>query len=147
MNYLPFNLFKCLSLLRASFKIILLPGHVVQRTYSLAVIWDVHTPKTHNTQEDQCFHFAVWWRHSCYFVDDIHWDMTAPILPFYSQKLDLLRRSLDFTSLNGETGFQKDLNYFVPFLKNLLRCVTPYNDVVDVLQMFWSFTFFQCRLD
>jgi len=73
--------------------------------------------------------------------------LTAPILPFYSQKLDLLRRSFDFTSLNGETGFQKDLNYFLPFLKNFLCCVTPYNDVIGVLQMFWSFTFFQCSLD
>ena len=71
----------------------------------------------------------------------------APILPFYPQKLDLLRRSLDFTSLNGETGFQKDLNYFLPFLKNFLCGVTPYNDVIDVLQMFWSFTLFQCSLD
>jgi len=147
MNYLPFNLFKCLSLLSAPFKIILLPGHMVQRAYNLAVIWDVHPPKTHNTQEGLCFYFAGWWRHSCYFVDDIHWDATKPILPFYSLKLDLLHRSLDFTSLNGEIGFQKDLNYFLPFLKNLLRCVTPYNDVIDVLQMFWSFTLFQCSLD
>jgi len=73
--------------------------------------------------------------------------LTAPNLPFYSQKLDLLHRSLDFTSLNGETSFQKDLNYFLPFLKNFLRCVTPYNDVIDVLQMFWSFILFQCSLD
>jgi len=147
MNYLPLNLFKCLSLLRAPFKIILLPGHVVQRTYNLTVIWDMHPPKTHNTQEGRCFLFAGWWRHSCYFVDDIHGDLMVPILPFYPQKLDLLRRSLDFTSLNGETGFQKDLNYLLPFLKNFLRCVTPYNDVIDVLQMFWSFTLFQCSLD
>ena len=107
MNYLPFNLFKCLSLLSAPFKIILLLGHVVQRTYNLAVIWDVHPPKTHNTQEGLCFLFAGWWGHSCYFVDDIHWDLMAPILPFYSQKLDLLPTSLDFTSLNGETGFRR----------------------------------------
>jgi len=93
------------------------------------------------------FPFAAWWRHSCYFVDDIHWDLTAPILPFYSQKLDLLRRSLDFTSLNGETGFRKDLNYFLPFLKNFLHCVSLYNDSIDVLQMFWGFTLFQCSLD
>jgi len=147
MNYLPFNLFKCLLLLRTPFKIILLPVPVVKRTYNLAVIWDVHPPKTHNTQEGLCFLFAGWWSHSCYFVDDIHLDLMAPILPFYSQKLDLLCRSLDFTSLNGETGFQKDLNYFLPFLKNFLRGVTPYNDVVDVLQMFWSSTLLQCSLD
>jgi len=73
--------------------------------------------------------------------------LAAPILPFYPQKLDLLRRSLDFTSLNGETSFQKDLNYFLPFLKNFLRGVTTYNDVIDVLQMFWSFTLFQCSPD
>ena len=47
----------------------------------------------------------------------------------------------------GETGFQKDLNYFLPFLKNVLRGVTPYNYVIDVLQMFWSFTLFQYSLD
>ena len=133
MNCLPFNLFKCLSLLRAPFKIILLPGHVVQRTYNLAVIWDVHPPKTHNTQEGLCFLFAGWWRHSCYFVDDIHWDLTAPILPFYSPKLDLLPRSLDFISLNGETGFQKDLNYFLPFLKNNFCCITPHKVAINVL--------------
>jgi len=62
----------------------------------------------------------------------------APILP-----PDLLSRFLDLTSFNGETGFQKDLNNSLPFLKNFLRCVTPYNDVIDVLQMFWSFTLFQ----
>ena len=48
---------------------------VVQRTYNLAVIWDVHPPKMHNTQEGLCFLFAGWWRHSCYFVDDIHGDL------------------------------------------------------------------------
>jgi len=48
MSYLLLNVFKCLSLLRAPFKIILLPGHVIQRTYNLAVIWDMHSPKTHN---------------------------------------------------------------------------------------------------
>jgi len=147
MNYLPFNLFKCLSLLRDPFKIILLLGHVVQRTHNLAVIWDVHPPKTHSTQEGLCFLFAGWWRHSCYFVDDILWDLTSPILPFYPQKLGLLLRSLDFTSLNGETCFQKHLNYFLPFLKNFLHGVTPYTDVIYVLQMFWSFTLFQCSLD
>jgi len=49
-----------------------------------------------------------------------------------------LRRSLDFSSLNGKTGFQKDLNYFLLFLKNLLYCVTPYYDVIDVLQIIES---------
>jgi len=121
-------------------------GHVVQRTYNLPVIWDVHPPKTQNTQEGLCFLFAGWCRHSCYVVDDINWDMMAPILPFYSPKLDLLRRSLDFTSFNGETGFQKDLDCFLSFLKNFLCCVTPYNDVINVLQMSWSFTLFQCVL-
>jgi len=51
------------------------------------------------------------------------------------------------TSLNGKTSFQKDLNYFLPFLKNFLHDVTPYNNVIDVLQMFWGFTLFQCSLD
>jgi len=124
MNYLPFNLFKCLLLLSTLFKIILLLGHVVQRAYNLAVIWDVHPPKTHRTQEGLCFLFTGWWRHSCHFVDDIHWDLTAPIVPFYSPKLDLLSRSLDFTSFNGETGFQKVLNYFLPFLVNSMAVNT-----------------------
>ena len=109
MNYLLFNLFKGLSLPSAPCKIVLLPGRLIERAYNLTVIWDVHPPKTHNTQEGLCFLSAGWWRHSCYFVDDIHWDLAAPILPFYPQKLDLLRRSLDFTLLNGETGFQKYL--------------------------------------
>jgi len=74
-----------------------------------------------------------------------YWEM--PILPFYPQKRDFLGRSLDFTSLSGENGFQKDLNYFLPFLKIFLHGVTPYNDVIDVLQMFQSFTLFQCILD
>ena len=107
MKYFPFNLFKCLSLLRAPLKIVLLPGHVVERAYNLAVIWDVHPPKTDNTQEGLCFLFAGWWRHSCYFVEDIRWDLTAPILPFYPQILDLLRRSLDFTWLMAKPAFRR----------------------------------------
>jgi len=71
----------------------------------------------------------------------------VPILLFYSQKLDLLRKSFDFTLFNDKTGFQEGLNYFLPFLKNFLHCVTPYNDVTDVLHMFWSFTLLQCSLD
>jgi len=49
MNYPLFNLFKCLSLLRAPFKISLLLGHSIERAYNLAVIWDVHAPEIHNT--------------------------------------------------------------------------------------------------
>jgi len=45
MNYLLFNLFKCLLLLRSPFEIIHLPGHVIERAYNLAAIWDVHLPK------------------------------------------------------------------------------------------------------
>jgi len=64
---------------------------------------------------------------------------------FLSPKTGTLPQNL--TSLNGKTSFQKDLNYSLPFVKNFLCCVTPYNDVIDVLQMFWSFTLFQCSLD
>jgi len=49
MNYFLFNSFKGISLVRAPFKIILLPGHLIGRAYNLAVIWDVHPPETHNT--------------------------------------------------------------------------------------------------
>ena len=68
-------------------------------------------------------------------------------MPFYPQKLVLLCRSLDFTLLNGETGFQKDLNYFLPFLENYFCSVVPHDVVVNVLQVFQSFTLFQCSLD
>ncbi|GAB0175750.1 hypothetical protein GRJ2_000040200 [Grus japonensis] len=44
-------------------------------------------------------------------------------------------RSLDLTSFYGKTGFQKDLDYFLPFLKNFFCCVAPYNDVINVLQV------------
>jgi len=71
----------------------------------------------------------------------------TPILPFYSPKLDLLCRSLDFTLFNGDINFHKDLNYFLPFLKNFCCCVAPYNDVSNVLQIFWNSTLFQCSLD
>jgi len=48
MNYLAFNFFKYLLLLRAPFKIIFLLGHLLERVYNLTLIWDVHPPKTHN---------------------------------------------------------------------------------------------------
>lgn len=35
----------------------------------------------------------------------------------------------------------------LPFLKNFLCCVPPYNDVSNILQEFWSLTLFQCILD
>jgi len=35
MNYLLFNFFKCLLLLRAPFKTVLLPGHLIERAYNL----------------------------------------------------------------------------------------------------------------
>jgi len=48
MNCPLFNLFKFLSLLRGPFKIILLPGHLIERVYNLGVILDMHPPKTCN---------------------------------------------------------------------------------------------------
>ncbi|KAJ7397593.1 hypothetical protein BTVI_134082 [Pitangus sulphuratus] len=54
--------------------------------------------------------------------------------------------SLDLTSLYGKTRFQEDLNYFVACLKNFLFCVPPHDDVINVLQEFWSLTLFQCSL-
>jgi len=30
----------------------------------------------------------------------------------------------------GKTGFQKDLDYFFPFLKNFLSCFAPHYDVI-----------------
>ena len=48
MNYFWSNLFKCLLLLRAPLKILLLLGHLIEKVYNLAVIWDVHPPKPQN---------------------------------------------------------------------------------------------------
>jgi len=39
-----------------------------------------------------------------------------------------------------KNSFQKYLNYFLTFLKGFSCCVTPYNDVINILQVFWSFT-------
>jgi len=58
MNYLPFSLFIFLLLLRDAFKIILLSGHVVQRTYNLAIIWDVHSQKA-TTPKKACASFLL----------------------------------------------------------------------------------------
>jgi len=48
-NYLLFNLFKGLLLLRAPVKVILLPGHSTERAYDQSITWNTHSPKTHDT--------------------------------------------------------------------------------------------------
>ena len=48
MNYLLFNLFKGLLLFRALFKIVVLPGHLIERVYDQTAVWNVHSPKTHS---------------------------------------------------------------------------------------------------
>jgi len=63
------------------------------------------------------------------------------VLVFYSSKLNLLWRSLELTLLSGNTGFQKDLDYFLSFLKDLLFCAAPHDDVTNVLQVFRTFPF------
>jgi len=47
----------------------------------------------------------------------------------------------------GKISFQKDLNYFLPFLKNFFCCVAPRDNVINVLQMCWSFILYQCGPD
>ncbi|GAB0183397.1 DNA mismatch repair protein Msh3 [Grus japonensis] len=56
-------------------------------------------------------------------------------------------RSLDLALVYGQSGFQKDLDYFLPFLRDYFCCVAPYDDVINVLQVLWSLTLFQCSLD
>ena len=84
INNFPFILFKGLLLLRAPFKIVLLPSHLIERAHNQTVIWNMHPPKPHNAQESLCFLFASWWKHNCYSVHHICWDLMTPILPFYS---------------------------------------------------------------
>ncbi|KAJ7400205.1 hypothetical protein BTVI_107419 [Pitangus sulphuratus] len=75
------------------------------------------------------------------------------VLPAASEKTEPMRLpltgitgSLDLTLFYGKTNLQEDLDYFLPFLKNFC-CVVPHNDTINVLQMFQSFTLFQCSLD
>ena len=74
-------------------------------------------------------------------------DLATSILPFYSQKLNLLYRSLELTPFYGKNGFCQDLDYFPPFLKNFFRSIAQHNNVINVLQVFWSLPLFQCILD
>ncbi|GAB0204952.1 hypothetical protein GRJ2_002960800 [Grus japonensis] len=53
----------------------------------------------------------------------------------------------DLTLFYGKTSFQKDLDYFLSFLKNFFCWVAPYDDAINVLQVLQSFTLFQCSLD
>lgn len=54
---------------------------------------------------------------------------------------------LFFFFFNGETSFQKNLDYPFPVLKLFLHYVAPCDGVGDVLQMFRGFTLFQHSLD
>jgi len=45
------------------------------------------------------------------------------------------------------TVFQKDLDDFLPFLRKFFFCIASHNDVINVLQMFQSFTLLQRSLD
>ncbi|TRZ09371.1 hypothetical protein HGM15179_017737 [Zosterops borbonicus] len=64
-----------------------------------------------------------------------------------SKELDFLSQSLNLTWFNGKTSFQQNLDNLLSFLKDLLWGVLLYDDVVHVLQMFWSLTLLQCSLD
>lgn len=123
------------------------------RLLSQTVIWNMHSPETHNSYESLCFLFASWWRHGSYFTDHIHGDLMVSILPFHSLVPVLFLHSwaggqvLDLTFLFSKTGFQKGSNYFLPFPKNFLCCFAPHNDVINTLQMFTSFPPCRCSLD
>ncbi|KAK4823430.1 hypothetical protein QYF61_002116 [Mycteria americana] len=60
-------------------------------------------------------------------------------------KRSVASRSLDLTLFYGKTSFQEDLDYFLPFLKNFFCCIAPHDDVINVLQIFWSFKLCQGR--
>lgn len=62
------------------------------------------------------------------------------------KNMDHLCRSLHSILFYGKTGFQKDLDYFLPFLKNFFGCIGLHTGIIDVLQVFCSFTLFQCSL-
>ncbi|KAJ7409237.1 hypothetical protein BTVI_57274 [Pitangus sulphuratus] len=121
-------------------EIILLAGYQIERAYDLAVLRDVHPPEIYDTQKSLNFLLAGQWGHCCDLIDDFSQDLTMSILPLYSQELDLLGRSLDLTLLDGKPVSQENLDDFLSFLTNLLYCVPPYNDVINLLQVFWSIT-------
>lgn len=52
-----------------------------------------------------------------------------------------------FTLWQNQISFQKGLDYFLPFSKNFCCCIAPYKDMFNVLQVFQSFSLFQCSLD
>lgn len=66
-DYLLFNLFKGLLLLRASQEIILL-HYLMERSYNKIIIWDMHSPETHSTKETLGFFCSLWWRYSSGFL-------------------------------------------------------------------------------
>lgn len=68
-----------------------------------------------------------WWCPSCHFIRR-NWISCAG--PFR------------FVSLNGETSLQMNLDYSLSFLKNFFCCITPHNDVIDVLQVLGSTALF-----
>lgn len=80
-------------------------------------------------------------------VDCVHENVITFILPFNSKILDFPGRSFNLTLFYGRTGLQEDLGYLLPFLKNFLSRVLPYDGVTKVLQVFQSLTLFQCILD
>lgn len=141
------DLCKGLLLLRALVESVLFMGDQVGRAYDLTVFGNVHLLKTYGAQESLCFFFAGWWRHGCDLVDDIGGNLTLFILLLHFQKLDLLSRSLDFAFLDGEASFQENLDDFFSFFEHFCCCLLSHNDVINILQMFWSFTFFQGTLD
>lgn len=110
------------------------------RGFTVRLIWNIHSPKIYSAKEDLCFLFASWWRLSCYLIDHNRRDLTTSILMFYSQKLGLLCRSLNFTWFHVKTGFQEDLDYFLPFLKRLFSFQCEYSCPFEILSsMFFVF--------
>lgn len=78
-------------------------------------------------------------------ISHIHWDLVMPILPFNSPELSLSCMFHDLASFYGKTGVSKSLYYFLTLLKTCC-CITPYDDVIKVLQVVWSSTFFWCSM-
>lgn len=125
-SYFLFDLPKGLLLLKATFKMVLLLGHSIGGPRKLTIMWNMHSPKPQAAYESLCFHLLSWQRHSCYLVNHIHRHMTAAILPFDAQELDVLCRSPDLAFLYGKPSFQNILNYsFFPSQTLLLpHCPT-----------------------
>ena len=116
-NSLLFGQFKGSLQLRVPVERVVLSGHSIEKTHKLTARGNIHSPETRNAQESLCFFFASWWGCGCYLIEHILWDVTTPILPFYSPKLDLLCRSFDLALFYGKTSSQKEEDFCLSALE------------------------------